>query len=171
MAKPLATLKGIIMGAISTSERGIAFIKQHEGFRARLYNDCAGHCTIGYGHLVHLQPTDGRPEEKPFLAGITEQQADELLRSDVRAKAEHYIRIAVKVELEQHEFDALASFTYNLGGRAFLSSTLLRKVNAGDKSGAALEFARWIHAGGRKVEGLVTRRDREAQMFLQKENA
>jgi lysozyme len=154
------------MAAISTSERGIDFIKKAEGFRAHLYNDVAGHCTIGYGHLVHLEPTDGRAEEQPFAAGITEAAAEELLRADVRAKAEHYIRIAVKVPLEQCQFDALCSFTYNLGGKAFMSSTLLKKVNDRDFGAAAMEFGRWVHAGGHIVDGLIKRRSAEAQMFL-----
>jgi lysozyme len=151
---------------MTTSEKGVAFIKRHEGFVSHLYNDIAGHCTIGYGHLVHLGPIDGRAEEQKYAAGITEPEACELLRQDIRAKAEHFIVVWVKVSLSQNMFDALCSFIFNLGGHAFATSTLLKKLNNGDYRGAADQFERWDHAGGREVEGLKVRRDEEATLFL-----
>jgi lysozyme len=151
---------------MTTSEKGVAFIKRHEGFVPHLYNDLAGHCTVGYGHLVHLGPIDGRAEEQPYAKGITEPHADELLRQDIRARAEHYIVVWVKVRLSQNMFDALCSFIYNLGGHEFATSTLLKKLNNGDYKGAAEQFERWDHAGGREVEGLKERRDEEAVIFL-----
>ena len=65
------------------SDSGLRFIADHEGTVLRLYNDPAGHCTIGVGHLVHLGHCDGRGSEQPFLQGITEAQALQLLREDV----------------------------------------------------------------------------------------
>lgn len=165
---------------LTTSERGIAQIKRFEEFMARLYNCPAGHCTIGYGHLVHLGPIDGREEERQYQAGITEAVANVLLRSDVRAKAEHWLRIGLKATLSQAQYDALASFTFNVGGGALLGSTLLKKVNAGDfgtftrtpegieATGACAEFLKWNHAGGKVLAGLTVRRQAEAEMFAEK---
>jgi GH24 family phage-related lysozyme (muramidase) len=70
------------------------------------------------------------------------------------------------VPLTQNRFDALISFTYNLGGSALASSTLLKKLNAKDYKGAAAEFPKWNKAGGKVVSGLTKRRDAEMELFL-----
>ncbi|MEG5623927.1 lysozyme, partial [Enterobacter hormaechei] len=72
----------------------------------------------------------------------------------------------VKVGLTQGQFDALVSFTYNLGARSLSTSTLLRKLNAGDYAGAADEFLRWNKAGGKVLNGLTRRREAERALFL-----
>lgn len=75
------------------------------------------------------------------------------------------MRRNVKVPLSQGQFDALTSFTFNLGAGALASSTLLKKLNAGDCAGAQKEFGRWVHAGGEVLQGLVRRRAAEAKLF------
>lgn len=104
------------------SEAGLAFLTQREGFSSTVYRDSAGHPTIGYGHKIVAG--------EDFSGGITESAARELLAQDV-TKAEDTVRNSVKVELTQDQFDALVSFTYNVGPVAFSHSTLLRMLNEG----------------------------------------
>jgi spore coat assembly protein SafA len=139
---------------MSLSQNGIDFIKGKEGFRADAYQDPAGVWTIGYGHTGGVKPGDH----------VTPEQAETLLRQDV-AWAEAAVRQNVKVPLTQGQFDALVSFTFNVGAGALKKSALLEKLNAGDYAGAQAEFGRWVHAGGKVLPGLVTRRREEAEMF------
>ena len=84
-----------------TSDRGLQLIAEFEGLRTQLYNDPAGHCTVGYGHLVHLGPCSGaHAGEQRFLAGLTPAQALELLRADV-VRYEDGVAAAVGVALNQ----------------------------------------------------------------------
>lgn len=145
------------------SPEGAKFIATFEGFRSRMYNDAAGHCTIGYGHLVHHGPITGtEPEE--FRRGITKERAVELLQEDA-AKAAAAVRKSVKVGLTQPQFDALVSFAFNVGTEAFRQSTLLRKLNAGGYSAVQSELNRWVKANGRTLQGLVRRRGAEGTLF------
>jgi lysozyme len=145
------------------SEHGARFIGHFEGFRAHLYNDAAGHCTIGYGHLVHLGPCNGS-EPAEFKRGISEQEAEELLRKDAQTAADA-VRRFVRVPLNQAQFDALVSFIYNLGAGAFESSTLLKDMNAHNFAAVPGQLEEWVHAGGQVLPGLVARRKAEAQLF------
>lgn len=100
-------------GAQKISDRGLDLIIQSEGIYLNLYNCPANHATIGVGHLVHYGPINGsEPEE--FKCGITRQRAMEILRADVSG-AEVIVNKLVKVPLNQNQFDALASFVFNLG--------------------------------------------------------
>ncbi len=139
------------------SDGGIAFIKVKEGFKSRVYRDIVSIPTIGYGHVLKNGET--------FPDGITEPEAESLLREDIQI-AEKCIANSVKVELTQGQYDALCSFVYNLGCKALRGSTLLRKLNDGDDVGAADEFSKWHHAGGKDVFGLMVRREAEKAMFL-----
>jgi lysozyme len=76
------------------------------------------------------------------------------------------VRTLVKVKLNQNQYDALVSFTFNLGVGALQKSTLLKKLNAGDYLGAAAQFPRWVYANKQKLPGLVTRRNEEKKLFL-----
>lgn len=136
------------------SEAGLDLIKQFEGLRLEAYLCPAGVWTIGYGS------TNGVYEGMK----ITQEQAEERLRQDCRI-AEACVNDCVAVPLKQGQFDALVSFTFNLGNDAFRRSTLRRKVNAQDWEGAANEFMRWIYAGGKPLEGLRRRRFAEKKMF------
>lgn len=145
---------------MQTSEKGIALIKQFEGCKLTAYQDSVGVWTIGYGWT---QPVDG----KPIRAGMTIKQetAERLLKTGLVSYESDVSRL-VKVGLTQGQFDALVSFTYNLGARSLSTSTLLRKLNAGDYAGAADEFMRWNKAGGKVMNGLTRRREAERALFL-----
>ncbi|WP_343500425.1 lysozyme [Enterobacter hormaechei] len=145
---------------MQTSEKGIALIKQFEGCKLTAYQDSVGVWTIGYGWT---QPVDG----KPIRAGMTIKQetAERLLKTGLVSYESDVSRL-VKVGLTQGQFDALVSFTYNLGARSLSTSTLLRKLNSGDYAGAADEFLRWNKAGGKVLNGLTRRREAERALFL-----
>ena len=145
---------------MQTSDKGVALIKQFEGCKLTAYQDSVGVWTIGYGWT---QPVDG----KPIRAGMTIKQetAERLLKTGLVSYESDVSRL-VKVGLNQGQFDALVSFTYNLGARSLSTSTLLRKLNAGDYAGAAEEFLRWNKAGGKVLNGLTRRREAEHALFL-----
>jgi lysozyme len=140
---------------VKTSQAGVELIKGFEGVRLNAYDDGIGVATIGVGHIngVHMGDV------------ITEDQADDYLRDDL-GSAEAAVNRLVKVPLDQSKFDALVSFTFNLGAGALASSTLLKKLNSGDVDGAADEFLRWTKAGGRIMAGLTKRRISERMLFL-----
>lgn len=140
---------------MKTSQAGVQLIKGFEGVRLNAYDDGVGVMTIGVGHIRGVQGGDI----------ITEDQADDYLREDL-STAEDAVNRLVKVPLNQAQFDALVSFTFNLGAGALASSTLLKKLNAGDMDGAADEFLRWNRAGGRIMAGLTKRRISERMLFL-----
>lgn len=149
---------------LDLSQAGLDFIASCEGFRDHLYDDPANHCTIGFGHLVHLGPTNGS-EPAEFRDGITKERALQILRDDA-AQAVATVRNRVSLRLTQRQFDALVSFVFNVGGGAFADSQLLRRLNQGDLAGVASELGRWIHGEpGVVLGGLVTRRAREAEAF------
>lgn len=139
------------------SVEGLQMLKRFEGFRPLPYKDVAGYPTIGYGHLIK--------EKENFNEGITEDEAGLLLADDVRW-AERAVEELVKVEMTQHEFDALVSFVFNIGRTNFAGSTLLRVLNEGRRAAAAEEFYKWRKAGGRVVPGLENRRRAESRVFL-----
>ena len=141
--------------SFTTSQAGIDLITSFEGCRLTAYQDSVGVWTIGYGH------TSGVYQGMT----ITEEEAIAFLRQDLKT-AENAVNNNVTYGINQNQFDALVSFTFNVGTGNFTSSTLLKKLNAGDVNGAANEFDRWIYAGGQVLEGLVRRRAAEKQMFL-----
>lgn len=140
-----------------TSERGLEFIAEHEGFSNVAYPDpgTGGEpWTIGYGRAHGVKPGDV----------CTKEQAMEWLREDVQ-EAERAIERLVTVELNDDQHAALVSFIFNLGAANFGGSTLLKRINAGDFDGAAAEFPRWNRAAGRVMAGLTKRRLAEAALF------
>jgi len=162
-----STGRGAAIGQTATapSAAGLRFIGRFEGFSGNLYDDPAGNCTIGFGHLVHLGRTNGS-EPPELCAGITRRKALELLRADASQAAEA-VRTHVTLPLTQPQFDALVSFTYNVGPEAFAGSTLLRLLNAGDRGAVPAQLLRWTRAEGRPLPGLVRRRAAEARLFAQ----
>ena len=139
------------------TQNGIDLIKRFEGFSRTVYFCPAGYPTIGYGHVV-------KPHED-FLAGIDEAQAEELLRQDA-VIAERAVLRLINVPLTDGQFDALVSFTYNLGGGALQRSTLRRKINREEHADVPEQFMRWVWAGGRKLKGLVRRREAEGLLYI-----
>ncbi|MFJ5378144.1 lysozyme [Pectobacterium sp. CHL-2024] len=142
------------------SANGINLIKRFEGCELAAYPDVVGVWTIGYGWT---QPVDGKPIRRGMT--IDAATADRLLKTGV-VQYEQAVNQLVKVEINQNQFDALVSFTYNLGTRSLSTSTLLKKLNSGDIAGAAAEFARWNRAGGKELAGLTRRREAERALFL-----
>lgn len=139
---------------MKTSQKGIDLIKKFEGCRLTAYKCPAGVWTIGYGHTRGVKKGQR----------ITQKQAESYLKSDLR-EYEKSVEKAVKVTLNQNQFDALISFTYNCGVAALQGSTLLKKLNAGDYKGASAEFPRWNKSSGRVLNGLKYRRKAERELF------
>jgi lysozyme len=139
------------------SERGIALLKQSEGFSATPYFCPAGKCTIGYGHVIK----DG----EVFSAGVSQTQAEDILKNDVN-ETERAVDRLVDIELTQNQFDALVVLSYNIGAGAFENSTLLKCLNENDLQAAVDQWKRWIYANGQVLPGLVTRRGAEVALFL-----
>lgn len=140
---------------------GLALIKRFEGFSATPYICPAGWWTIGFGAVRGL---DGRPVTAA-TPPVTEEEAETLLRRDV-AVAERAVMRLIAVSLSDGRFDALASFAFNLGGGALQRSTLRRKVNREEHDDVPKEFRKWVWGGGRKLPGLIRRREAEATMYL-----
>lgn len=144
------------------SEEGLRLIKSFEGYHTRLkdgscaaYLCPAGVATIGYGCTVGVN-----------LGMVwTEQQAEDALAKEV-SRFEDAVNRLVTVPINQNEFDALVSFAYNCGEGALAKSSILRRLNKGDMAGAAQAFHLWNKGGGRVLPGLVSRRAREAALFL-----
>jgi len=139
-----------------TSQRGLSLIKSFEGLRLLAYRDAVGVWTIGYGATRGVKPG----------MSVTKEQAERMLLNDVQ-RFESEVERLVKVPLSGNQWDALVSFTYNLGASNLESSTLLRLLNVGDYAGAAEQFPRWNKAGGKVLPGLVRRREAERVLFLE----
>lgn len=145
------------------SEKGLALIKQFEGFRSKPYRDAVGVPTIGYG-LTHYG--DGR-QVKMTDKALSEAEADKMLREVVKVYEQDVDASIGAAALNQNQFDALVSFTYNLGAANLRNSTLLRKlrVNPNDPSIRG-EFMKWRLAGNQELEGLKRRRQAEADLYF-----
>ncbi len=129
-------------------------VKEFEGCSLTAYKCPVGIWTIGYGHTGDVKAGDV----------INAHQADTILAVDLEAVALQ-LRQWVKVPVTRGQYKAILSFALNVGAKACRESTLLRKLNAGDESGAAAEFSRWVFAAGKKLPGLVKRRSCEAEVF------
>lgn len=140
---------------MQVSHAGLALIREFEGFCAAPYRCPAGLWTVGYGHVL-------APHEP--LITITQAEAEALLRKDVRHAAQS-VKALVNVPLTQGQFDALVSFTFNLGSGAFERSTLRRVVNQGAHDEVPEQLMRWVYAAGRKMPGLLRRRAAEAALY------
>ena len=138
-----------------TSPNGIELIKNCEGFRPEAYICPAGKLTIGYGSTENVFPG----------MVISEFEAETRLRTHIQGIEQKLNSLFLGVN--QNQFDALIDFIYNLGWGNFLSSTLLFLIRQ-DPQNAAIrfEFSRWIHANGMILQGLVTRRQLEADLYF-----
>lgn len=153
------------------SERGIELLGELEGRESHVYLDSAGFQTIGIGHLMTRSELmsgkiwiGGRPVE--WKHGLSWMEIEELLRQDV-SKASEAVNTFVDVPLTQNQFDALVSFVFNIGEQAFRKSTLLSLLNAGYYASVPEQMRRWHHAGGRDVQGLKNRREKEISLWLE----
>lgn len=144
---------------VKTTERGIALIKQLEGFSPTVYLCSAGKPTIGYGHVV---------KKGERFKRITEAQAHEMLLEDI-AETESIINRSLKRNLTPNQYDSIISIAINAGGYGIARSTLVKKVNRGQFEAAAREFKKWVYVTkrGKKVvsQGLKNRRMAEVNHF------
>lgn len=141
--------------------KSIDIIKEFEGFSSKPYLCPAGVPTIGYGSTRYADGTKVKLTDKP----ITKEEAHRLL-FDTLGQYENAIHKNVYAPITQNMFDALVSFTYNVGVGNFKNSTLLKKLNKADYHGAATELLRWNKAGGKVLAGLTRRREAERKLFL-----
>jgi lysozyme len=151
------------------SEHGLGLLEKWEGFELNVYKDSAGLPTIGVGHLLTKSELssgkivlNGVPV--PYSGGLTNQQVIDLLGQDVKP-AELAVNNGVKVPLNQNQFDALVSFTFNVGVAAFTASTLLKVLNQQQYTAVPTQFLRWVRSGGEVVQGLVNRRQNEISLW------
>ena len=139
---------------MNISEEGINLIKKFEGCELEAYQDAVGVWTIGYGHTKNVQ--EGQV--------IKQEEAESMLLHELLEYCD-YVEKAVEVDLTQHQFDALVSWTYNLGPTNLNRSTMLKVVNANNMGEVPTQIKRWNKAGGKVLDGLVRRRKAEALMF------
>lgn len=138
---------------------GINLIKHFEGFEPEIYLDAAGLPTIGYGHLLRAG------EAEMFKNGISPEAGEALLIKDVLSAEQAVLRL-IHVPLTDGQFDALVSFTFNLGSGALQRSTLRRKINREEHDEVPEQLMRWVWAGGRKLKGLARRREAEVRLYI-----
>ena len=144
------------------NKAGLDLIKSFEGLSLKPYLDAVGIPTIGYGIIEYPNGTAVTMYDNP----ITEQQATDYLEYEINKKATAIGRM-VSPPLNDNEFAALVSFSYNVGSRALLNSTLLKLLNSNaDRKLVADQFLRWNKAGGRELAGLTKRRKAERELFL-----
>lgn len=144
---------------LKISQNGINLIKDSEGIRLAAYQDSVGVWTIGFGHTKGVNPG----------MIISQSQAEQFLREDITAHLSG-IYSYITVELNQNQFDALASFHFNLGANILAGTTLLDYINSRNFQAAANEMLAYCHANNIVVPGLLIRRRAEADLFLKKTN-
>jgi len=146
---------------MKASDKCLKLIRDSEGFSATPYKCPAGIWTIGFGSTRYA----GGAPVQPSDSAITVEQANDILAATLATEYETAVLRYVTVPLSQGQFDAVTDFAYNAGAQNLRTSTLLKKLNAGDYDGAAGEFEKWVYGGGKKLNGLVTRRAAEAALF------
>jgi len=137
---------------------GLDLIRKFESFSPTMYICPAGYLTIGYGHLVR------KADQTQFAGGIDEPKALQILEQDIQIAEKAVLRL-ISVPLADGQFDALVSFTFNLGAGALQRSTLRQKVNRKEDIEVPAEFMKWIWARNRKLKGLIRRRSAEALLY------
>ena len=149
---------------LNISIKGKEFIKEWEGFKADVYDDSNGYCSIGYGHLIARDACAEIEVPIEFRDGITRNKADELFENRLPSYVDG-LKNSVTTRLYQHEFDSLVCLLFNIGGDGLNTKAprLKEKLNQGDYEGAAVEFMDITNGG---QSGLVNRRDSERNLFL-----
>jgi lysozyme len=154
-------------------QAGIDFIKEAEGVRPLAYLDVAGLPTIGAGHLLTRDElTSGKimidGHAYKYHDGLSDNIIDRLLMRDLHI-AELAVKTGVRVDLNQHQYNALVSFAFNVGSNAFKKSTLLKRLNAGDYAAVPEQMRRWIFSAGQQIKGLKNRREKEIALWSKKD--
>ena len=145
----------------STSEQGIEFLKAWEGFESQAYADGGGYETIGYGHLI-------LPTDPDFSGGITREEGEEILRSDVKDAETSLYNLAPGITLAQHQHDALVAFVFNIGEEKIRRQgrNTLAALRNEDWDRLAVQMKKWVNSGGKPLSGLKRRREAEARLLL-----
>lgn len=151
---------GIAADEMHVSPSGVDLICNFEGLELKAYDDGVGVWTIGYGTTKY--PNGIRVKKGDTC---TLEQAKAYMQNDLKA-FEQTVNSAIKVPLNQNQFDALVSLAYNIGATAFKKSTLVKRLNEGNYKAAANQFNVWVNAGGKRMQGLVNRRAAESTLFL-----
>ena len=146
----------VALASLALSGAALVGIATHEGFVGRTYLDAVGIPTIGFGTTKDVKPNQT----------ITPERALIRLLQDANVMEKQLKQCIGDVPMHQHEWDAIVSWTYNVGTGAACKSTLVKKLKAGDYTGACNELSRWTYAGGKQLPGLVKRREHERQMCL-----
>lgn len=151
MKKSRTALAGLFLSAAT-----LVSLALHEGYREKAYTPVPGDVTtIAFGATEGVKPGDRTTPERALVRLL-----------DDASKYEQAVKRCVKVPLFPYEYDAFVSLTYNIGAAAFCGSTLVRKVNAGDYSGACTEILRWDKFQGKPLRGLTIRRQAEYQQCM-----
>lgn len=140
---------------MSLSAAGLIALTAHENFADKPYLDLAGKWTNGFGNTHNVSPNKK----------VTVPQALEQLASNTQS-AQAAVNRCINKPMTQGQFDAFVDFTFNAGGGAFCKSTMVRKFNYGDITGACNELRKWVYVNGKVVSGLVTRREAERKLCL-----
>ena len=152
--------KPLVNGQLDISDNGYAIIRDAEGFRSTAYLDTGGVWTIGFGTIKYPNGTSVKKGDT-----CTRNEAEQWLKNDC-VWVDACLDKSVKVNLNQNQFDALASFVYNIGETAFVKSTMLTLINQNSLTSAASQFDRWVFDNGKRIQGLVNRRAKEKSLFL-----
>jgi lysozyme len=143
------------VASLALSASALVGIAIHEGYVGETYKDIVGVPTIGFGETQGVRLGD---RTDPVRALIQLNKTTSEFSKRVAA--------CITVPVSQNEFDAYVSFAYNVGTGGFCSSTLVKKLNANDYDGACSELLKWVYAGGKPVQGLVNRRQKEYQQCI-----
>lgn len=152
-------LFGAASGLKRLSDKGVAFIEHWEGLKLQAYRDSKGLPTIGIGTTRYPDGTKVKMGDT-----CTKAQAYEWFRFDV-ARFEAYVNRIIKVPLNQNQFDALLSLVYNIGETNFTDGSVDDKINANQNDAALKTWALYVNSGGKKIDGLVNRRNAEIKLF------
>lgn len=147
----------------------IKLLGEYEGRRSQAYRDSGGELTIGIGHLLTLSERKSgkiiiNGQAVKYKDGLNDTQINDLFRQDIKYH-EKAINDSVNVSLSDGQYGALVSFSYNVGINAFRKSTLLKKLNSGDYAAVPSQLKRWVYDNGKKVRGLVNRRNKEIKQW------
>lgn len=150
------------MKATKVSKKGLDLIKKYEGLSLRPYTCPSGLSTIGWGATYYEDGTRVKLTDPP----ITTERAEKLL-SNILVPFEKFVDSVTRDDINQNQFDALVSFSYNCGTQNLKSSTLLKKVNLNPNDPSiAIEFKKWNRGNGKVLKGLVLRRDEESKLYF-----
>lgn len=157
---------------MNVSDRAIKMIQHHEGVRQKPYRCPAKLWTVGVGHVMYPEQGKLKIDQRDQVALRPEdnrvfsmEEVDGILKSDLQ-RFERGVATYCPVSLTQGQFDALVSFSFNVGLGTLQRSTLRQKVLRGDMEEAADEFLKYCMAGGKILKGLQTRRQDERKLFL-----